>query len=75
MCPTVTVFKTSLLYFKDKINIISSSLSVKTVEKGDKKIIYYSVVIFEFENLTNPNGNSEGGFHEANEEDSEGLPF
>jgi hypothetical protein len=60
---------------KDKISITSSSLSVNTVEKDGRKTTYYSVVIFEFENLTNPVGNSEGGFHEASEEESGDLPF
>jgi len=60
---------------KDKINIISSSLSIKTVPKGEQKITYYSVVVFEFENLTNPEENSSDGgdFHPSDSEDD--LPF
>jgi hypothetical protein len=58
---------------KDKIEIVSGSLNIKTVENDGRKNTYYSVTVFEFNNLTHPE--EDGDFHPAGEEDSEELPF
>lgn len=58
---------------KDKIEIISGTLNIKTVEKDGRKITYYSVTVFEFNNLTHPEEDGEVDFHPTDEETD--LPF
>lgn len=44
--------KAKKLEARDKINIVTGTLGINTVEKDGKKTTYYSVIVFDFVNLS-----------------------